>query len=272
MVPRPWLHVASGRAGAGRRRRRLCSADETDPAFDPDAPLPGPPDPWARTEMPAPRAGPPYHMTEMIAAEPARRRRRHPRRGSAGPAARRGGSPSAIRPPLAAGEPVVVTGCGTSEHGALGGAEILREALRRPACPAPAHRAAPGLRAVARPAERAASSSASPTRAARPPRTPRLPAAARAGARTALMTVSDRSPGAALADIVVETDELDQGWCHVVGYLSPILAAAAVGAHLTGRPSTGGCRGRSRRARRRRDGRGRRGGSRPASRTPTGSS
>ncbi len=39
-----------------------------------------------------------------------------------------------------------------------------------------------------------------------------------------------------MADIAVETDELDQGWCHIVGYLSPILATAAVAAHLTGRP------------------------------------
>jgi fructoselysine-6-P-deglycase FrlB-like protein len=35
---------------------------------------------------------------------------------------------------------------------------------------------------------------------------------------------------------VVTTDELDQSWCHTVGYLSPILAAAAVGAHLSGTP------------------------------------
>src|SRR5205814_1321274 len=48
----------------------------------------------------------------------------------------------------------------------------------------------------------------------------------------ALITCSDRSPGAVLADIVVTTEELDQSWCHTVGYLSPILAAAATGAHL----------------------------------------
>ncbi len=33
----------------------------------------------------------------------------------------------------------------------------------------------------------------------------------------------------------METDELDQSWCHTVGYVSPMLAAAAVGAHLSGR-------------------------------------
>ena len=47
--------------------------------------------------------------------------------------------------------------------------------------------------------------------------------------------MSDRSPGAELADIVVETGELDQSWCHTVGYLSPLVAATAVGAHIEGR-------------------------------------
>ena len=52
-----------------------------------------------------------------------------------------------------------------------------------------------------------------------------LTAARAAGASTALITVTSRSPGAALADIVVETHELDQSWCHTVGYVSPIAAA-----------------------------------------------
>ena len=47
--------------------------------FDPTAPLPGPPDPWASTEHAQPaRDGPPFHMTDMIAAEPAIAER-HPR-------------------------------------------------------------------------------------------------------------------------------------------------------------------------------------------------
>jgi fructoselysine-6-P-deglycase FrlB-like protein len=66
-----------------------------------------------------------------------------------------------------------------------------------------------------------------------------LAASRTAGARTALITVSDRSPGAAFADIVVETGELDQGWCHTVGYVSPLVAAAAVAAHLGKRPLDG---------------------------------
>ena len=43
----------------------------TDPPFDPTAPLAGPSDPWGSAPTPSRRAGPPYHMTDMIAAEPA---------------------------------------------------------------------------------------------------------------------------------------------------------------------------------------------------------
>ena len=71
-----------------------------------------------------------------------------------------------------------------------------------------------------------------------------LAAARAAGSRTALITVTRRSPGAAVADIVVETAELDQSWCHTVGYVSPMLAASAVGAHLSGRPIDGEAVGR----------------------------
>ena len=43
----------------------------TDPPFDPTAPLAGPPEPWESAPTPSRRSGPPYHMTDMIAAEPA---------------------------------------------------------------------------------------------------------------------------------------------------------------------------------------------------------
>src|ERR671929_96891 len=35
---------------------------------DPAAPLPVPPEPWTGSSMPSARSGPPYHMTDMIAA------------------------------------------------------------------------------------------------------------------------------------------------------------------------------------------------------------
>ena len=53
-----------------------------------------------------------------------------------------------------------------------------------------------------------------------------------AGATTALVTVGPGSPGAALADLVVLTDEQDQSWCHTVGYLAPIVAGVALAAKL----------------------------------------
>ena len=90
------------------------------------------------------RDGPPWAMTEMIAAEPglaggsSSGRRRRPAAALADAFAGRGG----------AGEPVVVTGCGTSEHAALATAAILRDAWRRPGSRARAGRRT-GVRAGA---------------------------------------------------------------------------------------------------------------------------
>jgi glucosamine--fructose-6-phosphate aminotransferase (isomerizing) len=207
----------------------------TETVFDPTAPLPGAPDPWASTEMPSLRDGPPYHMTDMIAAEPSVARRIAGALSGAGPAA---DLAAAIRATIERGEPVTMVGCGTSEHASLAATEILGEAA-----------AAAGL-------DRAVVTAAQAFEAAlRPPRSglvigvsheggtaatnAALSAAREAGRQTALITVTDRSPGAALADIVVETAELDQGWCHIVGYLSPVVAAAAIGAHLSGKALDG---------------------------------
>jgi len=202
--------------------------------FDPRAPLPAPPEPWAGSDVPSARPGPPYHMTEMIAAEPhlALRllgRLLHP--GS--PAAELAG---AVRETAGRGEQIVVTGCGTSEHGALAAVEILRQALRSIGL-AGDHGALLGRQAFEAsldPPSRGLvvgvshEGGTTATNAA-------LEAARTAGARTAFLTAGTGSPGAKLADIVVATGEMDQGWCHTIGYVSPILAAAAVGAILSGR-------------------------------------
>ena len=95
--------------------------------FDAEAPLPGAPDPWASSTMPERRPGPPYAMTDMIAAEPALAERL---------AARLGGDPVVQR--LAAAlvdaanhtAPIFTTGCGTSEHAAMVIAGLLDDALR----------------------------------------------------------------------------------------------------------------------------------------------
>src|SRR2546422_11779378 len=90
---------------------------------NPDLPLSGAPDPWAGSEMPSRRDGPPFHMTEMIEAQPALAARLLMRLAESGGGAAR--LADALRAAVASGVPVVVIGCGTSEHGAQAVAEIL---------------------------------------------------------------------------------------------------------------------------------------------------
>ncbi|HEX9551500.1 MAG TPA: hypothetical protein VF971_10440, partial [Candidatus Limnocylindrales bacterium] len=200
---------------------------------------PGPPEPWASTDVPSRRSGPPYHMTDMIRAEPALARRLLAKLGRTDdPAATLA---AVIRATAAAGRPILVVGCGTSEHGALAAADILRDAGRTAGLP---WTAGAGGAPVAIQAFEASLEAAQPGpgglvigishEGATWATNRALDAARAAGSTTAVVTVSSASPAAALADIVISTDELDQSWCHTVGYLSPILAAAAVGAHLSG--------------------------------------
>lgn len=192
-------------------------------AFDLEAPLPGAPDPWAGSEMPEARDGPPYAMTEMIAAEPALAERLV-RRLADDPALHR--LAQEIRAAADERRPIVTTGCGTSEHAAIAAAALLTDALdgatawsmqalevaRRPP-------PAGVLVAISHEGGTWATNEA-------------LQVARQAGAMTALITVTDRSPGAQLAEVVLTTDEQDQSWCHTVGYLSPVIAAAMLAAEL----------------------------------------
>jgi glucosamine--fructose-6-phosphate aminotransferase (isomerizing) len=203
--------------------------------FDPTAPLPGPPDPWTSTSIPERRDGPPYHMTDMIEAEPWLARRLLERLAApTGSAARLAGVAAEVS---ASGAPIVLTGCGTSEHGALGGAELLGEALRSAH---PSHASGPiavqALELALRPPTSGLVIGVS-HEGATGATNDALRAARRNGVRTALITVSDRSPGAAIVEreLVVTTGELDQSWCHTVGYLSPLVALASVAGHLSGR-------------------------------------
>jgi glucosamine--fructose-6-phosphate aminotransferase (isomerizing) len=199
--------------------------------FDPSAVLPGPPDPWASTSQPSLRSGPPYHMTEMIEAEPALASRvlRHvPQTNGVAALA------AALHDVAAAGAPVLVTGCGTSEHGAQGVADILREALRSAGFPDEEVRSDQAFEVSLDPPSHGLVIGIS-HEGATGATTAALPSSRAAGARTALVTASRRSPGGAIAEIVVETGELDQSWCHTVGYLSPLLAAAQAGALASAR-------------------------------------
>jgi fructoselysine-6-P-deglycase FrlB-like protein len=202
--------------------------------FDPGAPLAAAPDPWEYTSQPSHRDGPPYHMTEMIAAEPFLARRILDRLADPhGPAGQLAG---AVGQAASAGEPIVVTGCGTSEHAALGVVEILSEAIH-----AAGMHGGVGAVIAAQAFELALDppsgglvigishegGTGATNRA--------VAGAAAAGARTAMITASGGSPGGQLAEITVETVELDHSWCHTVGYVSPMIAVASVGAHLSGR-------------------------------------
>jgi glutamine---fructose-6-phosphate transaminase (isomerizing) len=204
--------------------------------FDPRKPLAGAPDPWESLPAPSTRTGPPYHMTDMIAAEPFLAERILERFADPqGPAGRLAG---VIGQAASTGATIVVTGCGTSEHAAQAVVGILREALQAGGLP---H--GPSSIVAAQAFELALdpptgglvigisheSGTAATAQA--------LAASAAAGARTALITASGGGPVAAEADpaLVLATIELDHSWCHTIGYVSPILAAAAVGAHVAGR-------------------------------------
>jgi fructoselysine-6-P-deglycase FrlB-like protein len=182
--------------------------------------------------MPALRDGPPFLMTEMIAAEPAlaeRLARRLPAQPAVASLA------SAIRAAAAGGRAVVTTGCGTSEHAAMAIAAFLDAAMRAAGEADPRVASVQAFELSRRPPRDGvvvAVSHEGGTWATNDA----LRLAREAGANTALITVSDRSPGAVLADLLVTTNEQDQSWCHTVGYLSPLLVGAAIAAAHRGEP------------------------------------
>ena len=170
-------------------------------------------------------------MTEMIEAEPAVAERCLTRL-LADPAAAR--LAAALREAATAGRPVTVVGCGTSEHGALGaGRDPARRLARRPGSPVRGRSRSRRSRRRSnppRPAWRSGSATTvRPGRRRRPSRPP-----ARPESTTAIVTVSGRAPGAEGVDIVVETLERDQSYCHTIGYTAPLVAAVALGRLLTG--------------------------------------
>jgi glucosamine--fructose-6-phosphate aminotransferase (isomerizing) len=192
--------------------------------FDPLAPLPGAPEPWAGSTMPRRREGPPYAVTEMIAAEPALAERIAARLAQ-DPAV--GRLASAVRDTAGRGAPIITTGCGTSEHASMVAAAFLADALRAAKLPADRVASVQAFELAGRvPSDGmvVAISHEGGTWATNLA----LERARAAGAGTALITVGAGSPGAALADHLILTGEQDQSWCHTVGYLSPLVAASVV--------------------------------------------
>ncbi|HEX2626178.1 MAG TPA: SIS domain-containing protein [Candidatus Limnocylindrales bacterium] len=195
-----------------------------DRRLDPNAPLPGPPDPWAETEMPSRRDGPPWHMTEMIEAEPALSQRILDRLAADGSARQLA---QVARQHADAGHPVLFVGCGTSEHGALAAAAVIGEALDAVAVPAASVQA---FEASLMPMHGGGLVVGISHEGGTWATIQALEHARAAGMTTALITASRRTAAAQRADIVLETLEIDQSWCHTVGYLSPIVAAVEVAA------------------------------------------
>jgi glucosamine--fructose-6-phosphate aminotransferase (isomerizing) len=179
---------------------------------------------WHTDDYPELRAAQPWVMEEMVASQP----------GLVAPIL---GHPRAadlaelILDVDESGEPIVVTGCGTSEHGAMAVAELLDEALRR--------RGTPGGRVEARQAFEAALdpragglclavTESGGTRAT----LLAVEAARDAGATTVAITANPDGAAAGTVDMAMVTPMRDKAWCHTVAYCSAILAGAALAAEI----------------------------------------
>ena len=183
---------------------------------------------WYTDEFPELRAGPPWVMQDMIAAEPAvvKALLSEPPAGTSSAA-------EAIADALERDRPVTVCGCGTSEHAAQGVAALLAAAVgpQRSALV----RAQPGLTAALEPvpAVCVAVSHDGETRATNLA----LVAAGAAGARTIAITHQPGAGVASAAEHVLVTPRHDESWCHTVAYVSALAAGAAL-ARALGSPGS----------------------------------
>ena len=151
------------------------------------------------SDMPELRPGPPWAMEEMILSEP----------GLVAPILN---TPETL---LAAGmlretDTVVVTGCGTTEHAAMAGAALFRARAPRRLRGDPGPAGGRRLIAITHEAGTAAT----------------LTAMRATSARTILITAKpeDGDP----ADLDDRHAPRRYGWCHTVGYVSPLLAFTAI--------------------------------------------
>lgn len=167
--------------------------------------------------VPELRDGPPWIMEEMVAAEPALAQELLD-----SPPAAVAEVAAAIRD---ASGPVTVVGCGTSEHGAMAVAAQLDRALGGGWPPRAIARQS--LDAAERPQRGGICIGISHDGGTRATQLA-LEAAARGGAKTALVTAVQSTP----VDHVITTPVHDDSWCHTVGYVSPVLVGAALAREL----------------------------------------
>jgi glutamine---fructose-6-phosphate transaminase (isomerizing) len=179
---------------------------------------------WHTDDYPELRSAPPWVTGEMVASQP----------GLVAPILAHPQTTELAQVILdvdESGEPIAVTGCGTSEHGAMAVAELLDAALRQ--------RGARGGRVEARQALEAALdprpgglclavTESGDTRAT----LLAVEAAHDAGSATAAITANPGGVVISTVDVVMVTPQRDKSWCHTVAYTSAILAGAALAAEI----------------------------------------
>jgi fructoselysine-6-P-deglycase FrlB-like protein len=178
---------------------------------------------WHTDAIPELRAGPPWVMEEMIAAQPVlvEALLSSPPAGTV-PAA------EAIAAALMHNRPVVVCGCGTSEHAADGIAALLSAAVAPPQSALVRARPALGAALDPLPGVCLAVSHDGGTRAS----TLALHAARAAGAHTIAITHQPNAGVAREADHALVTPRHDDSWCHTVAYTSALAVGAALAGHV----------------------------------------
>jgi fructoselysine-6-P-deglycase FrlB-like protein len=191
---------------------------------------------WLTDDFPELRDAPPWVMEEMIGAQP---ELAAPILGADRPEVTR--LRDAALGAASAGEPVVVIGCGTSEHAALIVAELLTDSFRREGLATARAEPRQALDAALDPRAGGvciAISHEGGTRATRLA----LEAARGNGARTGLITACADPSCASAADLVFVTPVHDDSWCHTLAYTSAILAGARISG-IAGREATGAAAG-----------------------------
>lgn len=175
---------------------------------------------WHTSDFPELRDGPPWVMEEMI-------RSQVQLPGGLADADAAGAIRRAAADALAAGDEVLVIGCGTSEHGAMAVATLLADGLASSRSQARRIRSQQALDVALDPPSSGlvlAVSHDGGTRATGLA----LDRARDAGATTALITARPESGLGRKADHVLVTPLVDLSWCHTVAYVSAIVAGAAI--------------------------------------------
>ena len=172
---------------------------------------------WYTADYPELRDAPPWVMQEMIEGQLGL-----PAAILDAPSAGVGEAREAIRAAAAGGMPIVITGCGTSEHGAMAVAALIADAL-----PDAWVESRQALDAAITP--RPGGVCVGISHDGGTPATQQAMQSARAaGATIVAVTAKPESHVAGAADHVVTTPMLDRSWCHTVAYTSAILAGVSL--------------------------------------------